>query len=208
MRDFALIVLAVRQGQRGVGLDLKHGHTSAFALDRLAVQADGDIAPDHNGILDRNIAIKKSFFRRSRFQVIVAACQNKLIVLCILRSSACIIWSANKQLQFTACLAAAQPLVKGDQGVFRPMAFPVAAAHTAEAVLLLRVRVRRLRRGWQQRQAQGQRHQTAQNSFFHRCPPLVFPARVLSPAGRVVSRRGLPYGSGGRPPGTFTGSRT
>ena len=53
--------------------------------------------------------------------------------------------------------------------------------------------------GWQQRQAQGQRRKTAQNSFFHRCPPLVFPARVLSPAGRVVSRRGFPYGPGGAP---------
>lgn len=65
--------------------------------------------------------------------------------------------------------------------------------------LLLRVLRRKCRRG-QQRQAQGQDHEPAQQSFLHRSPP-----SCLLPLsrGQRASRRGNPYGSGGAPGWSF-----
>ena len=73
-RDLALIAFAVRQGQLAAGYDLKHGLIFGCALDRPAVQADGDVALDLNGMLDRNIGVKAI----TRFQIIAAVGQNIL----------------------------------------------------------------------------------------------------------------------------------
>ena len=52
------------------------------------------------------------------------------------------------------------------------------------------------RRRGQQRQAQGQRHETTQDTLLHRVPP-----SVSSPSGRSPPGRGLPWGT--LPPGIF-----
>ena len=70
-RDLARTA-AIRQGQR-TGYDLKHGLIFGCALDRLAVQADGDGAFDLNGMIDLNIL--------TRFQIIVAAAQNIILTV-------------------------------------------------------------------------------------------------------------------------------
>ena len=54
------------------------------------------------------------------------------------------------------------------------------------------------RRRGQKRQAQGQRHGQTQNSFFHRCPPLVFPRPDRVSTGREYPV-GFPYGKRGYP---------
>ena len=55
------------------------------------------------------------------------------------------------------------------------------------------------RRRGQQRQAQGQRHETAQDTLLHRFPPSVSSPPGTGLHGQRVSRRGLPYGPGGAP---------
>ena len=72
VRDLARTA-AIRQGQFATGRDLKHGHILGAALDRPAVQADGDGASDLNGMLDLNIL--------TRFQIIVAAAQNIILIV-------------------------------------------------------------------------------------------------------------------------------
>ena len=70
VRDLARTA-AIRQGQFAAGYDLKHGHILGAALDRLAVQTDGDDASDLNGMLDLNIL--------TLFQIIVAVGQNIIL---------------------------------------------------------------------------------------------------------------------------------
>ena len=57
----------------------------------------------------------------------------------------------------------------------------------------------RQRRRGQQRQAQSQRHETAQDTLLHRFPPSVSSPPGSGLHGQRVSRRGLPYGPGGAP---------
>ena len=74
--DLAHIVAAIRQGQRAVTHDLKYGAAVA-SLNRLAVQADSDVSPDLNGMVDRNSAEKKTGL--IRFQIIAATGQIPII---------------------------------------------------------------------------------------------------------------------------------
>ena len=56
------------------------------------------------------------------------------------------------------------------------------------------------RRRWQQRQAQGQRHETAQDTLLHRSPPVRFLlCPNQSPTDRDLPVGSSPYGSGGAP---------
>ena len=109
-------------------------------------------------MIDLNIGFKVRTI--TRFQIIFAAAQNILIVTIEIYPVSIdrLTCTANKQFPFPARHAAGQPLIKGDLGAFLMVA-DAGMLSTAEAVR--RVPVLRQRRGWQQRQAQGQRHKTA-----------------------------------------------
>ena len=65
------------------------------------------------------------------------------------------------------------------------------------------------RRRWQQRQAQGQRHETAQDTLLHRSPPVRFLlCPNQSPTDRDLPVGSSPYGSGGAPGQFFSFRRS
>ena len=67
------------------------------------------------------------------------------------------------------------------------------------------LRLLRQRRRGQQRQAQGQRHETTQDTLLHRSPPVRFLlCPNQSPTDRDLPVGSPPYGSGGRPPDSFS----
>ena len=63
--DLAHIAFAIRQGQRAVGFNQKHGLIFGAAFERLAVQADGDVASDHNSAVDLNFTVFCIIFNTS-----------------------------------------------------------------------------------------------------------------------------------------------
>ena len=58
--------LAIRQGQFTSAFNQEHGLILSLALKGLAVQADGDLLLNHNGLVDRNLALQ-----------IIGACRQK-----------------------------------------------------------------------------------------------------------------------------------
>ena len=140
---------AIRQGQHTVGWNLKHGAYSITCfLNLITVQANGDIVLDPDGFRGPNLFVQ-----------IIAACRQKPLTLFFRKIFTTIELSRVISIQIPITTVAFQLLCKDGQ-----VACPMSGGDVAvmrSAAEAVRVWLRRLRRGWQQRQAQGQRHQTA-----------------------------------------------
>ena len=161
----------------------------------VTVEAERHIAGDENTVLQRQVAGK----------IVNALCQHIIAVRCTPRIAAlcqrivslfqfCCKISLGGLLRRAGAAAGVIIIMRRTAGTAKIVCMP-----TAIVTVIVIVIVGTGCRSGQQRQAQGQRHKTTQDTLLHRFPPSVSSPPGLGLHGQRVSRRGLPYGSGGAP---------
>lgn len=188
MRDLIIppVGLAVRQREAPGFTDRDNRNRVARVSTRITgnavtVEAERHIAGDENTVLQRQVAGK---IVSAVFQHIIAVrCTPRSAALCqrtvSLSQSCCKISLVGLLRRAGAAAAAGGIIIRRTAGTAKIVCMP-----TAIVTVIVGIGCR----SGQQRQAQGQHHKTAQNSFFHRCPPLVF----LRPGPISRGQSGIP----------------